>query len=931
MRFAPSGLSRASHAVTVVVVALGLGVLIAAACVALGLYREAHARAGQETHRLAVVLAEETAQALHSVDLVLSDLVREARLAQVATPAQFEALMSTSEVHRDLRARLVGLPQAHIIGVFSAEAKLLNSSWHWPPAAIDVSDRDYFQAARDGASEAPRDGAAGTPIVGKPVRNRDSLAWVVNVARRVTAADGRFLGVVGVAVDLKYFAEFHSAIGLPDGMRVNVVRRDGVILTSFPGQDSLVGQRLLAGPEWSALVAAGGGAFWGPGRLEDDSRLVSVQPVSGLPLVVNVGISRGAIFAAWWQQLVLVGLATTCMLGCLGLLLRALVTQFRHLEATEADLTRRNRELDAARTALNEESRLLEMTLGNMDQGLMMVTADGMVPVCNDRAIELLGLPLDLVLTRPSFEAIVDHQREAGEFSLDGADVQGVRDSGGIIDRPSAYERRRPNGTVLEVRSVPLPGGGMVRTYTDITERRRAEAQVRFAARHDALTGLANRSVFAERLEQAVTEAEANGTQRSLAVLHIDLDRFKQVNDTLGHRAGDELLRHVSRRMSGVLREADTFARMGGDEFALLMPDLPGPEVALAVAERLLRAVRQPFTLADGQARIGVSIGIACHPEHGRTGDELLNNADLALYRAKANGRDTFCVYDQAADILKQDQRILEAELHCALQDGQLALAFQPICDIRSQRIVGTEALLRWHHPTRGAISPGVFIPLAERTGLIIALGRWVLECACREALTWASPVRLSVNVSPSQLCSPGLVDEVRDVLAATGLPASRLRLEITESQLLDGTADVVATMTALRGLGVGLALDDFGTGHSSLSTLRAFPFSEVKIDRCFTQAMGQDERGRGLLEAILQVCRVLDLECVAEGVETTEQLELLRRLGCTHVQGFLIGRPEPPAAIRRTLWRAAAEARQSGPDMPEAEMGQLLGETGSD
>ena len=236
MRFAPSGLSRASHAVTVVVVALGLGVLIAAACVALGLYREAHARAGQETHRLAVVLAEETAQALHSVDLVLSDLVREARLAQVATPAQFEALMSTSEVHRDLRARLVGLPQAHIIGVFSAEAKLLNSSWHWPPAAIDVSDRDYFQAARDGASEAPRDGAAGTPIVGKPVRNRDSLAWVVNVARRVTAADGRFLGVVGVAVDLKYFAEFHSAIGLPDGMRVNVVRRDGVILTSFPAR-----------------------------------------------------------------------------------------------------------------------------------------------------------------------------------------------------------------------------------------------------------------------------------------------------------------------------------------------------------------------------------------------------------------------------------------------------------------------------------------------------------------------------------------------------------------------------------------------------------------------------------------------------------------------------------------------------------------------
>jgi diguanylate cyclase (GGDEF)-like protein len=870
-----------------------------------------------------VALAEQTSQALHSVDLVLSDLARDEGLARVTTPAQFQALMSSNEVHRDLRARLVGLPQANVIGVFSAEAKLLNSSWRWPVAAIDVSDRDYFQAMRDGATE--------MPFIGEPVQNRDSFAWVVIAARRVTAADGGFLGVLGVAVDLKYFADFHSAIGLPEGMRVNVVRRDGVILTSFPGQGSLVGQRLSAGPDWNAVVAAGGGTYWGPGQLEGGSRLIYAQPVPGQKLVVNVGISRAAIVAVWRQRLVPLGLATTCMLVCLALLSRALVVRFRRLEAAEADLTGRNRELDAARTALKDESRLLEMTLANMDQGLMMVTADGMVAVCNDRAIELLGLPLDLVLTQPSFEAIVDHQRTAGEFSVDGSDMRVVRESCGIIDRPNAYERRRPNGTMLEVRSVPLPGGGMVRTYTDITERRRAEAQVRFAARHDALTGLANRSVFAERLEQAVTEVEASDTRRTVAVLHIDLDRFKQVNDTLGHRAGDELLRHVSRRMSGVLREADTFARMGGDEFALLMPDLPGPEVALAVAERLLRAVRQPFALADGQARIGVSIGIACHPDHGRTGDELLNNADLALYRAKASGRDTFCVYDQAADILKQDQRILEAELHCALQDGQLALAFQPIWDIRSQRIVGTEALLRWHHPTRGAISPADFIPLAERTGLIIALGRWVLECACREALTWASPVRVSVNVSPSQLCGPGLVEEVRALLTESGLPASRLRLEITESQLLDGTDNVVATMAALRGLGVGLALDDFGTGHSSLSTLRAFPFSEVKIDRCFTQATGQDERGRGLLEAILQVCRVLDLECVAEGVETKEQLELLRRLGCTHAQGFLIGRPEPPEAIRRTLWRAAAEARQILPEISDVQEGRLLGETGSD
>jgi predicted signal transduction protein with EAL and GGDEF domain len=353
---------------------------------------------------------------------------------------------------------------------------------------------------------------------------------------------------------------------------------------------------------------------------------------------------------------------------------------------------------------------------------------------------------------------------------------------------------------------------------------------------------------------------------------------------------------------------------MGGDEFAVLMPGLPGPEAAVAVADRLRKAVREPYALADGQARIGVSIGIACHPAHGRTGDDLLNNADLALYRAKEAGRDTLCVYDPSADVPKQGQRILEAELHCALQDRQLTLAYQPIWDLRSRRIVAAEALLRWHHPTRGSISPAQFIPLAERTGLIIPLGRWVLDCACREALTWASPIRVAVNVAPCQLRSPGFVDTVRDVLAATGLPAARLRLEVTESQLLDITDEVLATMTELHLLGVGLALDDFGTGHSSLSTLRAFPFSELKIDRCFTQAVGHDARGRGLLEAILQVCRVLELECVAEGVETAEQLDLLQRLGCTHAQGYLLGTPEPPESVRRTLWQVATEARQAAP-----------------
>ena len=323
----------------------------------------------------------------------------------------------------------------------------------------------------------------------------------------------------------------------------------------------------------------------------------------------------------------------------------------------------------------------------------------------------------------------------------------------------------------------------------------------------------------------------------------------------------------------------------------------------------------------------GASIGIAWFGAHGRSADELLRNADLALFRAKVTGRDTVCVFDSLLDARTQGELVLAGALQHALHEGQFTLAYQPIWDIRTNTVVGAEALLRWQHPTRGIISPADFIPLAERSGLIVPLGRWAMQAACEEALTWASPVSVSVNVAPSQLRRRELVDEVRDVLAATGLPSTRLKLEITESQMLEETAEEIGVMAGLRDLGVRLALDDFGTGHSSLSTLRAFPFSDLKIDRGFTQGIVQDTRSRGLLEAILQICRVMELDCVAEGVETEEQLAMVRNLGCTHAQGYLIGRPEPAAAIRRTLWRAAANHRPMSPGMADKTIARVVPE----
>jgi diguanylate cyclase (GGDEF)-like protein len=451
-----------------------------------------------------------------------------------------------------------------------------------------------------------------------------------------------------------------------------------------------------------------------------------------------------------------------------------------------------------------------------------------------------------------------------------------------------------------------------VQTYTDITERSRAEERIMHAAHHDVLTCLPNRALFEERLGDAITRAAAAGS--SLAVLFLDLDRFKLVNDTMGHAAGDELLKLVANRMRQEMRSTDTLARIGGDEFAVVLPDISSLDTAVNTAERLRGSVRNPYLLSQGKAIIGVSIGIACYPVHASTPDQLLDLADIALYRAKAIGRDACCVFDEVLDIKIQDEMILESSLQFALQEEQFELAYQPIWEVGTQRIVGVEALVRWRHPVKGLIYPDSFIPLAERTGLIIDLGRWVMETACREAATWPAPISLSVNVAPAQLRRGEIAAELRGLLINTGLPAQRLKLEIAEGQLSEDTPGMSATLSALRDLGVGLTLDGFGTGSSSLVTLRSFPFADIKIDRRLTKEIAHDHRSKSLFEAILHVCRILNMECIAEGVETNEQLTLLQTLGCTYAQGFLIGKPESPAALREKLCSSAAEEQRLTP-----------------
>ncbi len=434
--------------------------------------------------------------------------------------------------------------------------------------------------------------------------------------------------------------------------------------------------------------------------------------------------------------------------------------------------------------------------------------------------------------------------------------------------------------------------------------RKVTEERIRFVAHHDDLTRLANRLLFHERLAAAITAA-ARG-EHGLALLYLDLDGFKLVNDTRGHGVGDKLLAAVASRLRENCRECDTTARIGGDEFAIiqLLGSQPAAATAVALAQRVLHAVQQPFDIDGQRLLVGVSVGIAVYPTGGETPDQLLRNADTALYRAKESGRNAYRLFEPAMEVRQLERALMERDLGDAVDRHHFTLAYQPICDATSLQIRGFEALLRWNHPVRGQVLPGHFVSLAEANGLILPLGHWALEAACAEAARWEPPACLSVNFSPLQFRQPDLAQQVARVLERAGLPGERLDIEVTEGLLLGNSGMVLQTMQALKEQGVRLTLDDFGTAYASLSTLRRFPFDRIKIDKSFVGEMGHDDSSLAIVEAVLLLGARLRLSVVAEGVETEEQLDTLRRLGCTLVQGYLTGRPMPEAQARAAVLR---------------------------
>jgi diguanylate cyclase (GGDEF)-like protein/PAS domain S-box-containing protein len=430
---------------------------------------------------------------------------------------------------------------------------------------------------------------------------------------------------------------------------------------------------------------------------------------------------------------------------------------------------------------------------------------------------------------------------------------------------------------------------GTVMAVRDISERRAAELRIQHIAHHDTLTGLPNRALFNERVAQCLANGVRSG--KGLALHYLDLDRFKAVNDLLGHPIGDRLLVEVANRISVHMRDADTVGRLGGDEFAIVQSNCD-PDTAAAMASRTVDLIGTPFEIEGHHVSIGVSVGIAFFPHDGHTAQELLKNADLALHQAKQDGRGRFCFFERQMDVSMQRRRHLEQELRLAIERREFELHYQPLFESGGLTLTGYEALLRWPHPVRGYVPPSEFIPIAEETGLIVPLGAWVIETACAEAATWSVPHGISVNLSPAQFSQSDLPKMVANVLQQTGLSAGRLTIEITEGILIDNTERALGILNAIKALGVRVALDDFGTGYSSLAYLRRFPFDVIKIDRSFIQGISDSGEADPIVHSILALCRSLHLKVVAEGVETDTQLDLLRSQGCDLLQGYLLGRP---------------------------------------
>ncbi len=837
--------------------------------------------AQRDNENFALLFEENVLRSIGEMDKALLYLRR--LLQNTKGTIDFPAAVGTTDILSELIVQVAIIDERGIMRASNVGPQ--------PAPATDLSDREHFLFHLKSAED--------KLFISKPLIGRASGKWSVQLTRRFHKPDGAFGGVIVASFNPEHFAKFYGRINLGLGAAFTLVGIDGVVRATGGNAETkyALGQD-LRGTELMARVAADvSGSYRDESRKSGAPRLSAVRRVAGHPLAVNVSVPEQSILRESQANLHLMIFAGVA----LSLMIAAVTWQARKSEL-----------------AVQRNSRQLRLTLAHMSQGIIMVTKDMSIPIINAKCVELLNLPREFLSSPPRFDELIAFLDRRGEYAkmalpdnLGPLEFYGPQDAAGQFE---LYERVRPDGTVLEVRSARLDDGGFVRTFSDITRRKQAQMEADRLASEDVLTGLANRRVLSETLDE-LTLAHCLSDPKAIerfTILCLDLDRFKAVNDAHGHAVGDKLLQAVAQRMKQMTRGTDLVARLGGDEFAVLLASGEQQPTAEAVACRLVEALSRPYELDGHQILIGASIGIAVGPADGRTTNELLIAADLALYAAKAAGRGTYRFFDRQMNEEIKGRRQIETDLRDAITRGQLELYYQPIINLRQNTISGFEALARWIHPIDGPIPPDKFIPIAEDSGLILPLGEWALREACSQAILWPDNVSVAVNLSPLQFASPGLAVMVERVLGETGLAPQRLELEITEGLLMRNTEATIATLHRLKDIGLRIAMDDFGTGYSSLSYLQSFPFDRIKVDRSFVSQLGANSTSSTVVRAVVDIATSRGMQTTAEGVETKEQRAALEALGCDEAQGYLLGRPVPVEQVATLIATWSKEDRKA-------------------